>query len=190
LTRPSEYDGAVSRGAATQRDLFWSSLAFFLGMCLVAVSFRNLGWESRALAGRLQTTVGHVLASVDDGEICGKGGGCSRMYRTTVAYESGQGVRVFSARWGTQYQPGEPVDVEHAVGRSGMARMARTADFSVGFGTVLTVVCGLGFPLLFGASVTLVRALVLGERPDRRVGLVWLVGVGVALPLIGFLYWY
>jgi hypothetical protein len=180
----------LSRRVDVDRDLFWSSLTFFLGLCMVALSFRNLGWDTRAFAGRLQSTEGHVLTSVDDGEICSKGGGCSPMYKTTVGYDGGHRDRVFSTRWGAHYQPGESVNVEHAIGRSSMARIVLTADLSVGFGTVLTAVCGLGFPVLIGGLVMLVKALVLGGRPDRRVGRMWLVGVGVALPLIWFIYWY
>lgn len=58
--RQLSYDAAVSRGGGTDRDLFVPSLVLFVGLCLIVVSFRNLGWETRALAGRLQPTVGQV----------------------------------------------------------------------------------------------------------------------------------
>ncbi len=183
----------MSRGEAARPDgddLFRPSLALFVGLCLVAVSFRNLGWDTRAMTGRLQPAIGHVLTSVDDGEICAKGGGCRPMYRTTVAYDGDDGRQVFSIRWAARYRPGEPVNVQHAIGRPGMARIALTADFSGGLGTVLTVLCGLGYPVFVGALVMLLRGLIRGGRPDRRVTVVWLTGLAVASPLFWFVYWY
>jgi hypothetical protein len=178
----------VLRGGASERDLFWPSVTFFVGVCLVAVSFRSLGWETRSLAGRLQPIVGHVLTSVDDGESCARGG-CRPMYRTSVVYDSGHGDRVFSPRWLARYQPGESVEVEHAIGRPGMARMVRAPDLPTGLGTLLTMVCGLGVPALIGGLVMLTKALASGGRPDRRVGLVWLAGLAFTLPLGWFIYW-
>lgn len=183
----------MTKGASTNpgdRDLFTPSLFFVLSVCLVAVAFRNLGWDTRAFAGRLRSTAGHVLMSVDDGVACTKGGGCSPMYRTTVGYDGRHGERVFSMRWGKRYAPGESVTVEHAIGRPDMARIFLTADLSGGLGSVLTTLCGLAYPVLFGSLIMLMRALVLGARPDRRVVLVWLLGASVATPLVWLLYWY
>jgi hypothetical protein len=36
----------------------------------------------------------------------------------------------------------------------------------------------------------LIKALAAGVRPDRRVGLLWLMGAAVDVPVLWFIYWY
>ncbi len=141
------------------RTLVAASAALHLGLLLVLLLFRNLGWDTRSWLHRMANANGVVAESTYFTTRCHKGGSCQPVYETRVAFTDRTGVsRTFRTHWVVKYDRGAAVMVEYSLGRPSLARIQLTSDDPGWVMSLLTGVAGLGLPLFIGSSVVFFQA--------------------------------